>query len=218
MSGGTSSPDTMQRKITPEEMVDFVIEHGKPGFEPGAEGAWSYSNTGYALLGLVIEKIERRPLGKSYETRIFAPLGMEHTYIWNDVPRPAFGLPRSYLAAPFGYETTRWNTSQGWAAGAVISTVDDMHVLIKTLVAGGLFRSPDTLSMMLNTVRTSNPVLLGYGLGLALKGKNLWGQGGRHLASSPTWQLCSNQACRWWHGEAPPATYFLLERRPYPKP
>ena len=181
MSGGTSAPDAMQRKITPEEMVDFVVEHGKPGFEPGTEGAWSYSNTGYTLLGLVIEKIETRPLGKSYEKRIFAPLGMDRTYIWNDVPRPVFGLPRSYLAAPFDYETTTWNMSQGWATGAVISTVDDMHVFIEALVAGGLFRSSETLLLMQQAVRTTNPTLLRYGLGLALKGKELWGHGGQTL-------------------------------------
>jgi len=181
MSGGTSDPDAMQRKITPEEMVDFVVEHGKPGFEPGTEGAWSYSNTGYTLLGLVIEMIEKRPLGKSYEKRIFAPLGMDRTYMWNDVPRPVFGLPRSYLAAPFDYETTSWNMSQGWAAGAVISTVDDMHVFIEALVAGSLFRSSETLLLMQQAVRTTNPTLLRYGLGLALKGKNLWGHGGQTL-------------------------------------
>ncbi|MEE4238905.1 MAG: serine hydrolase domain-containing protein [Anderseniella sp.] len=181
MSGGTSSVDMMQRKITPEEMVDFVVEHGKPNFEPGTEGAWSYSNTGYILLGLVIEKIEAMPLGKSYETRIFTPLGMKDTYIWNDVPRRAFGLPRSYLAAPFDYETTRWNMSQGWAAGAVVSTVEDMHVFIEALVSGSLFRSPETLSLMQQAVRTNNATLLRYGLGLALKRKDMWGHGGQTL-------------------------------------
>ncbi len=181
MEAGTSDPQALRRAITPEQMVRFVIRHGKPSFAPGAEGAWSYSNTGYTLLGMVIEKIEKKPLAKSFEQRIFAPLGMHKTYLWNGVPKPVFGLPRSYLAAPFDYETTDWNMSQGWAAGAVVSTADDMHDFIKALVAGKLFRSPDTLAMMQKAVRTTNPTLLRYGLGLALKGKNLWGHGGQTL-------------------------------------
>ena len=181
MEAGTSNPQALRRRITPKEMVQFVMEHGKAAFVPGADGRWSYSNTGYTLLGLVIEKIEKKPIAKSFEQRIFGPLGMRHTYLWNDVPKPAFGLPRSYLAAPFVYETTAWNMSQGWAAGAVISTADDMHVFMEALLSGKLFRSPRTLSIMQTAVRTTNPTLLRYGLGLALKGKNLWGHGGQTL-------------------------------------
>ena len=91
-----------------------------------------------------------------------------------------FGLPRAFLAGR-DYETTDWNMSQGWAAGGVISTVDDMHVFIEALVRGGLFQSPDTLAEMEETVPTTNPALLGYGLGLALKGQDLWGHGGQTL-------------------------------------
>lgn len=177
MQAGTTDPEALRRDLSPEDMVDFVIKHGTPG----REGVWRYSNTGYTLLGMVIEKVEQRPLGKSFEKRIFSPLDMGKTYMWNGIPRPAFGLPRSYLEAPFNYETTTWNMSQGWAAGAVISTVDDMHIFMEALVAGDLFRSPETLSIMQKTVRTQNPVLLGYGIGLALKGDGLWGHGGQTL-------------------------------------
>lgn len=181
MEGDIDNPEALRRKLEPLEMIDFVIEHGQPGFLPGEEGAWSYSNTGYVLLGMVIEKIEALPLGKSFEKRIFSPLNMSDTYFWNDIPKPEFGLPRSYLAVPFDYETTDWNMSQGWAAGAVISTVEDMHVFIEALVGGQLFESPRTLSLMKETVVTTYLAPLGYGLGLALKGENLWGHGGQTL-------------------------------------
>ncbi len=180
MEGGVSDRDVMRRPTTPSEMIDFVIEHGEPNFAPGSHGSWSYSNTGYVLLGMVIEKLEARALSKSYENRIFGPLGMDRTYLWNGIPRPSFGLPRAYLTGT-EYETSDWNMSQGWAAGGVISTVDDIHVFIEALVRGELFQSPDTLATMQETVPTTNPALLGYGLGLALKGKDLWGHGGQTL-------------------------------------
>lgn len=180
MEGGTSDRDVLRGSLAPSEMIDFVIEHGEPNFSPGAEGSWSYSNTGYVLLGMVIETLEGRPLSKSFEIRIFGPLGMDRTYLWNGIPRPEFGLPRAYLTGT-EYETTDWNMSQGWAAGGVISTVDDMHVFIEDLVRGDLFQSPNTLAAMQETVPTTNPTLLGYGLGLARKGQNLWGHGGQTL-------------------------------------
>lgn len=181
MEGAISDIDALRRGLAPDEMVDFVVAHGAPIFAPGQDGQWSYSNTGYTLLGMVIEKLERQPIDKSFETRIFGPLGMTGTYFWDGIPRPEFGLPRSWLAAPFDYETTDWNMSQGWAAGAVVSTAEDMHVFIEALVRGELFRSPETLALMKDTVPTTHPALLGYGIGLARKGDNLWGHGGQTL-------------------------------------
>ena len=63
----------------------------------------------------------------------------------------------------------------------MVSTIDDMHVFMDALLSGALFRSSKTLPMMQTAVRTNNPTLLRYGLGLALKGKNLWGHGGQTL-------------------------------------
>ncbi len=180
MEGATTSRDALVRQIEPAEMVDYVVEHGQPGFSPGAEGAWSYSNTGYILLGMIIEKIEGQPISKSFKSRIFGPLDMDQTYLWNSTPRPVFELPRSFLSGT-GYETTDWNMSQGWSAGAVISTPDDMHVFVEALISGQLFNSPETLNEMKATVRTTNPSLLGYGLGLALKREGFWGHGGQTL-------------------------------------
>lgn len=180
MEGATSNREALVQQLEPQDMIDFVIEHGEPNFLPGADGSWSYSNTGYTLLGMIIERLEGLPIGKSYEARIFGPLRMDHTYLWNGIPRPEFGLPRAFLNGN-EYETTDWNMSQGWAAGAVVSTVNDMHVFIEALVQGDLFQSPDTHLVMQDTVRTTNPAILGYGLGLALKGEDLWGHGGQTL-------------------------------------
>ncbi len=73
MEGGLTDRAALLRQIDPHDMVDFVVEHGAPNFLPDAQGAWSYSNTGYALLGLVIEKLDGQPLEKSFEERIFEP-------------------------------------------------------------------------------------------------------------------------------------------------
>jgi len=176
-----SDPVALRRAVTPEEMIAFTIAHGAPTFEPGAEGQWAYSNSGYTLLGMVIEAAEGLPLDKVFENRIFGPLGMTRSYLWDGIPRPAFGLPRSWLMPPYDVETTEWNVSQSWAGGGVISTVEDMHRFIGALVRGELFSEAGTHAMMQETVPSPIPGTEGYGLGLIRIAGDVWGHGGQTL-------------------------------------
>lgn len=181
MEGDLKDPDALRRGYAMEELVRFAIDHGKPSFSPGAEGQWAYSNTGYVLLGLVIEKIEDRPIAEIFESRIFGPLELDNSLYVNGVPDIDIGLPRAYWAAPFDVETTEWNMSQGAAAGAVVSTTDDMHVFIEALLAGDLFESEATLAEMKVAVPTGGGAVRAYGIGLAEKGDAVWGHGGQTL-------------------------------------
>lgn len=181
LAGRMKDPQALRRQVSPQEIIDFVIDHGTPLFPPDRPRAWSYSNTGYVMLGMVIEKKEGRPLADSLKARIFDPLGMTHSFLWNAIPERDFGLPKSYLQPPFTYETTDWNLSQGWAAGGVISTVDDMHSFIEALFAGRLFKSARTLAMMKETVPVTSPAYLGYGIGLKEMARDFWGHGGQTL-------------------------------------
>jgi D-alanyl-D-alanine carboxypeptidase len=176
-----SDPAARRRAVTPDEMIDFTVAHGRPLFAPGADGQWAYSNSGYTLLGMVIEAVERLPLDKSFENRIFTPLGMTRSYLWDGIPRPAFGLPRSWLMPPYAVETTDWNVSQSWAGGGVISTAGDMHRFISALMDGELFASPETLALMQETVPSPIPGTEGYGLGLVRIAGDVWGHGGQTL-------------------------------------
>jgi D-alanyl-D-alanine carboxypeptidase len=181
MEGDLTDPEALRRGYTMPELVAFAIDHGEPTFAPGAEGQWSYSNTGYILLGMIIEAVESRPIGEVFETRIFDPLGMEESFYGMGVPTADMGLPRAFVALPFDVETTDWNLSQGAAAGAVISTAEDMHVFIRALLEGALFTSPDTLAAMMDTVPTGSPGISDYGIGLAEKLPGVWGHGGQTL-------------------------------------
>lgn len=118
---------------------------------------------------MIIEPIEGKPLGKSFETSIFGPLGMKDSYLWNDGSSRDFGLPKAFVAPPYADESTDWYLSQGWAAGGVISTVDDMHRFMSALASGRLFKSPATLEAMKMTVPTEPDGSGGYGIGLERK-------------------------------------------------
>lgn len=181
MVGDLSDSAMMSIGYTPAALVAFAVDHGEPTFAPGAEGAWLYSNTGYVLMGQIIERITAKPLESVLEERIFGPLGMSDSFLWSDVPRPHFGLPRSFFTPPFEIESTDWNMSQGWAAGAVISTVDDMSVFIAALLEGQLFDDRTTLDIMQDTVPTGRSLMPQYGIGLIEISPGLWGHGGQTL-------------------------------------
>ncbi len=70
------SYDAYRFRLTPEEVIQ--IAHSRPmDFAPGT--GWYYSNTGYFLLSMIVERIEGRPLGQVLESRIFGPLEMTQT-------------------------------------------------------------------------------------------------------------------------------------------
>jgi CubicO group peptidase (beta-lactamase class C family) len=110
----------------PYSVADFVkkFASGDLEFEPGKK--FSYNNSGYFLLGAVIEKVT----GKTYETvlteRIFKPLGMNDSGYDNQTPllqKRASG----YQKTPAGYENAPYlDMSLPYAAGSLYSTVDDL--------------------------------------------------------------------------------------------
>jgi D-alanyl-D-alanine carboxypeptidase len=186
-AGATGDTAALTRGYTPDDIVQFAIENGEPNFEPGAEGQWSYSNTPYVLLGIIIENLTGEKLETVFDERIFTPLAMNDSFLWNDVPQADFGLPEAYYTAPFDQDTITWNMSQGWAAGAVISTADDMSVFIRALLNGELFNNDDTLALMQET-NFAESLLANYGLGImsGLGQGDTWGHGGQTLGFEST--------------------------------
>ncbi|WP_194820014.1 serine hydrolase [Nocardia sp. XZ_19_385] len=63
---------------TPEQIVARSMKH-HPDFQPST--GWSYSNTGYVVAGMIVEKAAGRPWQEQIESRILQPLGMNHTYL-----------------------------------------------------------------------------------------------------------------------------------------
>ena len=92
----TSAPELAQsldndptKVWTPDEALAIAFKR-QPLFAPGAE--FDYCNTNYALLGLVIEKLEGAPLARVFQDRLFGPLGMRRTLLpastSNAIPEP----------------------------------------------------------------------------------------------------------------------------------
>ncbi len=179
---GATDKDVLTQAYEPEELVRLAADSGEPYFEPGAEGQWTYSNTGYVLLGMIIEAATGKTYEENLQERIFEPLGMQNTFLLNGQPEPGL-LPQGYLETPFDYTTGEWNLSQGWSAGAVVSDAEDMAVFLKALFSGELFQDPATIDLMLAPARPDFEQFTDnfyYGHGMFYK-NGLLGHGGQAL-------------------------------------
>ena len=153
------------RNFTPQELLGYAFAAPMP-FPPGE--AFEYSNTNTVLLGLVVEKVSKQSLPDYIKDHILTPLGLDHTSFptTNAFPEPhAQGYTNTTTD---GAETTAtdWNPSWGWAAGAMISTLDDMHIWAPALATGKLL-SPAMQAQRLQTLSLpGQPPGDGYGLGM----------------------------------------------------
>jgi amidase len=184
LGAGAEDEAAMRRSYTPGELVRFALDNGKPDFLPGEKGKWKYSNTGYILLGMVLEKATSKKYGDLLQERIFEPLHLKATTFPDAVPE-AGSLVQGYISFPGGKNTTNWNLSQGWAAGGIISTTADMRIFLQALANGTLFKDPSTVLAMGEFVENDdvNKHLgtKGYGLGLIEYTNGVWGHGGQTL-------------------------------------
>lgn len=162
----------MQRAIDPDELLRQYAG-GKLDFEPGTK--YSYSNTGYILLGRVVEKVTGRPFGEFLSERIFKPLGMEHTLYEPEAgdPRVADGYTMFALSDPekIGPE------GRGWigAAGGIFSTPTDLTKWNLALTGGKVLK-PASYALMTAKRRLRDGRASDYGGGLQMRS-----QGGREL-------------------------------------
>ncbi len=148
------------REYRPEEVVAFFKDLPLD-FEPGS--SWNYSNSGYFLLGIVIEKVS----GESYETfiqkNILQPLGMSET-----------GYDRASTVVKDRASGYSWNgrilnavcedVSIKYAAGGLYSTVGDLYKWDQALYTDQLV-SKETLNMIFNSTMPMQPGgdMYGYG-------------------------------------------------------
>jgi D-alanyl-D-alanine carboxypeptidase len=171
-----ASPQGRLRAWTPRALVAMVADQ-PPAFPAGT--AWSYSNTGYVLLGLVVEAASHRTLGQELGRSILGPLGLGDTVLADNAPELPGPSARGY-SLPLGrdgealdgplLDFTVQNPSWAGAAGALVSTLPDLTCFLRALLGGRLLPPPLVAEMttMVAVPPGSAPLPLydRYGLGL----------------------------------------------------
>lgn len=126
----------------PLDLVKWSRSRPRTG-EPGEK--WSYSNTNYTLLGMVVERLTGHDLAAELHGRLFGPLGMTKTYLPLKPPEGIKG-PHGHGYYPDANgrprDVDRFNASIAGAAGGVVSTAHDVSTYKRAFVQGKLL-SPE---------------------------------------------------------------------------
>ncbi|MCC2954966.1 beta-lactamase family protein [Massilia sp. IC2-477] len=134
-------------------------------FEPGS--AWRYNNSGYYLLGAIIEKVSGQPYHQFVEQRIFVPLGMNHT-AYEGYERGAWPTAAGHSLGEKGFGPARTlGKNQSYAAGELVSTVDDLAKW-DAAIAGNKLLQPATWQRAFTSYRLSDGKDSNYGYGWEL--------------------------------------------------
>jgi len=167
---------------TREQLVARAMNH-PPEFPPGT--GWSYSNTGFLVAGMIIERVTGRSLQQEVTDRIVRPLGLRHT----TSPGASPTLPRPHAQAYQLFETGELVDVTEQVPGdpdSIVSSTRDLDRFFRALLGGGLL-PPARLADMKRTVPVSADVEQiwpggRYGLGLARRplpcGGVYWGHDG----------------------------------------
>jgi CubicO group peptidase (beta-lactamase class C family) len=126
---------TKQYPGTPEDKIPQILDAGvlklleqqtSGKFPAGSK--WEYSNSGYATLAMIVEKVSGKPFGQFLHDRIFAPLKMTHTLAYekgkNEVPHRAYGHTKEKDG---WHETDQSPTSAVLGDGGIYSSIDDLE-------------------------------------------------------------------------------------------
>ena len=150
------------KQWTPAELI--AISTSRPlQFEPDTK--WEYNNTGFVVLGELIEKITKQSYERTVQQRILKPLHLNDTTPPGDNPNIHGPHAHSYgLVNGEPTDTTRWNPSVFWAVGDVITTTKDLDTFYAALLNGKLLKPAQQNELMKTT-----PVSPEYGLGLFIQ-------------------------------------------------
>lgn len=167
-------------RFTPEQIIREA--HSRPmDFEPGT--GWYYSNTGYFLLSLIVERIEGHPFGKVLQSRIFEPLGMTQTRMADPediIPHRASG----YWVDRMGVELMNRDATQPSStlgAGGLLSSVHDMAKWDEALYDDRLLSAESKTAMWTPTVLPNGDdtgYAFGWGVG-EYRGHRIVGHNGQ---------------------------------------
>jgi D-alanyl-D-alanine carboxypeptidase len=148
--------------LAPDSIMGFVAKDTFD-FAPGTR--YKYDNSGYVLLGMVIEKVSGQTYAKFLENEIFKPLELTHTsYCPSHPTDPAFAA--GYSKDGDGVKRAAYlSLTQPFAAGALCSTVGDLVMWERALTSGKVV-SPESFALMSTAATLNDGRRINYGFGL----------------------------------------------------
>ncbi|VXB18239.1 D-alanyl-D-alanine carboxypeptidase [Flavobacterium sp. 9AF] len=152
----TGIPDYInQDSLTKEELtapdikeaIYTKIENYDSLFEPDSK--FQYSNSNYYLLGGIIEKVTKKSYRENIEKRICHKIGLKNTYYPTEKVQTNFNESYSYIFKDNQWKKVEeWDFDTAFAAGALISTPNDLTLLMEALFQGKLVKKTSLEAMI----------------------------------------------------------------------
>lgn len=162
--------DITQKEMTPKMMVDFFKDE-PVDFAPGER--FEYNNSGYVLLGYLIELVSGESYAGFVQQHIFNRLGMDHSYYASD-RRVIYNRAYGYQQKESGYvNKTAISFSVPFASGALMSTLADLLKWQNALSQNKLLNATETQKAF-SRYKLNNGELFNYGYGWHIKETSGW--------------------------------------------
>lgn len=153
----TSLPSYSSIMLNKQSEKDHILMSIKNGvnFKPGKK--YEYSNTGYVILSLILEKIHKLNFAEVLKNEITKPLNLKHTYIYEQ-RKPMPGEVISYARSKTWEPSSNTHQSVPMGAGAIVSTSNELASFLWSLFNGEILKE--------RTVEKMKDITEGYGLGI----------------------------------------------------
>lgn len=125
--------DVMRTDQSPEDFIAFFKDQPMD-FAPGEK--WQYNNSGYFLLGVIIEKVSGMPYDKYIEETFFKPLGMSHSHYGHNAPVFKNRVAGYTLSNDGVVNCDLLSMDLPYAAGSLLSNVDNLYTWYRAVMSG----------------------------------------------------------------------------------
>jgi CubicO group peptidase (beta-lactamase class C family) len=194
-TGGTGDifgPEFDKNRLQLKTLQDYVKLYGNRGPEYAAGSRWQYSNYGFLLLGVLIEKVSGQSYYDYVRDHIFKPAGMSGTA---SEPEDQLVANRSIGYTRFGGDSLRPNTDtlpyRGTSAGGGYSTVEDLSKFATALQTNKLLDAKHTELLTTGKVETPGGGKYAYGFQEAVvNGLRCFGHGGGAPGMNGELKIC----------------------------
>jgi CubicO group peptidase (beta-lactamase class C family) len=169
-------PPGRTAQLDDADVLSMIAAQHRLYFQPGS--AYRYSNGGYVLLGLIVQRVSGMDLADFMKKRIFRPLGMKHTLLYEHNRGPQV-TDRAYGYSDINGKWTRTDqdiTSATRGDGGIYTSIDDMVKWDAALYTDELLNADSRRMAFTAHVRTDDPTI-DYGFGWRITGDTVWHSG-----------------------------------------
>ena len=169
-------PADRKAQLNDDDVLSMIATQHKLYFEPGT--AFRYSNGGYVLLGLIVQRVSKMDLADFMKQRIFQPLGMDHSLMYEH----GHGPEVAHRAYGYSLENGKWTqtdqsvTSATRGDGGIYTSIDDLAKWDAALYTDKLL-DEESRKLAFTPHDPSGDPDTGYGMGWRISDDTVWHSG-----------------------------------------